>query len=160
MNKLLDQFNKSQLKNLPDIKPGDTIKVHQKIKEGNKERIQVFEGVVIARKHGKGISSTITVRKIVDGVGVERIFPLYSSVIDKIEVVKRSKVRRAKLYFLRTAKGRKARLKRKDFAEVIAEKEPREKLKEESKTETNTAEEKKSEQQPEAQKKEEKPEDK
>ncbi len=121
MSKLLDQFNKSQLKNLPDIMPGDTIRVHQKIKEGSKERIQIFEGVVIAKKHGKGISSTITVRKVVDGVGVERVFPVHSPSIDKIEVVRHSKVRRAKLYFLRTAKGKKARLKRKDFAEAIAE---------------------------------------
>lgn len=129
MNKLLDQFNKSQLKELPNIKPGDTIRVHQKIKEGNpsavsgqvKERIQIFEGVVIARKHGKGISSTITVRKIVDGVGVERIFPIHSPAIEKIEVLKHSKIRRAKLYYLRTAKGKKAKLKNKEFAEAIAE---------------------------------------
>jgi len=121
MNKLLDQFNKSQLKTLPDIRPGDTIKVHQKIKEGNKERLQVFEGVVIAKKHGKGISSTITVRKVVDGIGVERIFPIHSPVIEKIEIVKSGKVRRAKLYYLRTAKGKKARLKNKEFASAIAE---------------------------------------
>jgi len=126
MNKLLDQFNKSQLKTLPDIRPGDTIKVHQKIKEGNKERLQVFEGVVIAKKHGKGISSTITVRKVVDGIGVERIFPIHSPVIEKIEIVKSGKVRRAKLYYLRTAKGKKARLKNKEFAEAIAEETPEE----------------------------------
>jgi len=121
MNKIIDQFNKSQLKKLPDIKPGDTIKVHQKIKEGDKERIQIFEGIVIARKHGKGISSTITVRKVVSGVGVERIFPVNSPSIDKIEVVKSGKVRRAKLYYLRTAKGKKARLKNKEFSEAIAD---------------------------------------
>ncbi len=131
MSKLLDQFNKSQLKDMPDIKPGDTVKVHQKIKEQDKDlpagqaggrqgRIQIFEGIVIARKHGKGISSTITVRKIVDGVGVERIFPVHSPLIDKIEIIKRGKVRRAKLYYLRTAKGKKAKLKRKDFALAIA----------------------------------------
>jgi large subunit ribosomal protein L19 len=124
MSKLLEQFNKAQLKQLPDIKPGDTIKVHQKIKEGNKERIQIFEGLVIARKHGKGIFSTITVRKIVAGVGVERIFPVHSPAIEKIEVVRHGKVRRAKLYYLRTAKGKKARLKNKEFTDVIADEEP------------------------------------
>ncbi|MBI2054377.1 MAG: 50S ribosomal protein L19 [Candidatus Staskawiczbacteria bacterium] len=121
MSKLLDQFNKSQLKTLPDIRPGDTVLVHQKIKEGGKERIQVFEGVVIARKHGKGVSATITARKVVEGIGVERIFPLHSPSIDKIEVTRRAKVRRAKLYYLRTTKGKKARLKSKEFAAAIAE---------------------------------------
>ena len=120
MSKLLEQFNKSQLKKVPEIKPGDTVKVHQKIKEGNKERIQIFEGVVIARKHGKGISATITARKVVDGVGVERIFPIYSPVIAKIEVGKHGKVRRSKLYYLRTAKGKSAKLKNKKFATAIA----------------------------------------
>ena len=131
MSKLLEQFNVSQLKNLPEIRPGDTIKVHQKIKEQDKDlpagrqgRIQIFEGIVIARKHGKGISSTITVRKIVDGIGVERIFPVHSPLIDKIEVIRHGKARRAKLYYLRTAKGKKARLKKKDFAVAIAEDEP------------------------------------
>lgn len=117
MNLLLQQLKKD----LPDIRPGDTIKVHQKIKEGDKERIQVFEGVVIAKKHGKGISATITVRKVVEGVGVERIFPIHSPFIAKIEVVKSGKVRRAKLYYLRHTKGKKARLKKKDFALAIAE---------------------------------------
>src|SRR5271154_6516597 len=100
MSKALEQFNKTQEKNMPDIRPGDIVKVHQKIKEGDKERIQIFEGVVIARKHGKGISSTITVRKVVDSVGVERIFPVHSPSLAKIEVVKSSKVRRSKLYYL------------------------------------------------------------
>jgi len=118
---LLEKFNKEQMKNLPEIRPGDTIKVHQKIKEGEKERIQIFEGVVIARKHGKGIPGTITVRKVVDGVGVERIFPMHSPSLSKIEVVKHGKVRRAKLYYLRTAKGKKARLKKSEFAVAIAE---------------------------------------
>lgn len=121
MSKLLEQFNKAQLKTLPDIRPGDTIKVHQKIKEGNKERIQVFEGIVIAKKHGKGIPATITVRKVVDGIGVERIFPLHTPSVEKFEVEKHGKVRRAKLYYLRTAKGKKARLKNKEFAEAISE---------------------------------------
>ena len=120
MSKILDQFNKEQLKNVPDIRTGDTIKVHQKIKEGDKERIQIFEGVVIAKKHGKGISSMLTVRKVIDGIGVERIFPLHSPSVEKMEIVKKGKVRRSKLYYLRTAKGRKAKLKRKDFAVAIA----------------------------------------
>ena len=100
---------------LPDVKPGDTVKVYQKIKEvkdgKTKERVQVFEGQVLARKHGKGITSTITVRKVIDGVGVEKIFPVHSTAIEKIEIVRSTKVRRSKLYYLRTAKGRKARLK-------------------------------------------------
>ena len=124
MTTILEKFNKEQLKDLPDVRPGDTIKVHQKIKEGDKERIQIFEGIVIARKHGKGINSMITVRKVVDGVGVERIFPVFSPAIAKIEVVRSGKVRRSKLYFLRTAKGKRAKLKKKDrdFAAAIAEK--------------------------------------
>ena len=120
MSKLIEQFNKAQLKDLPEIRSGDTIKVHQKVKEGDKERIQIFEGVVIAKKHGKGISATMTVRKVVGGVGVERIFPIHSPSIDKIEVVRHGKVRRAKLYYLREAKGKKARLKNKEFTEAIA----------------------------------------
>jgi len=122
MTTKLESFNQSQLrKDIPDIRPGDTILVHQKIKEGDKERIQIFEGLIIAKKHGKGISSMITVRKVVEGIGVERIFPIHSPSIAKIEIVKRGKVRRAKLYYLRTAKGRKARLKNKEFASAIAE---------------------------------------
>lgn len=117
----MDQFNKLQIIKIPDIKPGDAIRVHQKIKEGNKERIQIFEGIVIARKHGKGISATITVRKVVDGVGVERVFPIYSPSIAKTEIVRSAKVRRAKLYYLRTAKGKKARLKKKEFAAAIVD---------------------------------------
>ena len=113
---------------LPDIQPGDTIRVHQKVKEGPstgsgqaKERIQVFEGLVLARKHGKGINATITVRKISQGVAVERIFPLHAPFIQKMEVTKRAKVRRAKLYYLREAKGRKARLKAKEFGIEVVE---------------------------------------
>ena len=131
MTTILEKFNKQQEKKIPDIKPGDTIKVHQKIKEGDKERIQIFEGIVIAKKHGKGISATITVRKVVEGVGVERIFPIHSPSIDKIEIIKRGKVRRSKLYYLRTAKGKKAKLKRKDFAAAIAD-EPEPVMKEET----------------------------
>lgn len=122
-----EQFNKTYSKtDLPEIRPGDTVKVYQKIKEKDKERIQVFEGLVIARKHGKGINSTITVRKVSFGVGVERIFPVHSPKIEKIEIIKRSKVRRAKLSYIREAKGKKARLKRKEFASFIKEENPKE----------------------------------
>jgi len=120
MSKILDAFNKLQLKEMPEIKSGCTVKIHQKIKEGKKERIQIFEGIVIARKHGQGINSTITVRKVTDGIGIERIFPVHSPSIEKIEVIREGKTRRAKLYFLRTAKGKKARLKKKEFTSVIA----------------------------------------
>ena len=132
---LLEKFNKEQEKKLPELRPGDTIKVYQKIKEGDKERIQIFEGIIIAKKHGKGISATITVRKIVEGVGVERIFPIHSPSIDKIEVLRHGKVRRSKLYYLKTAKGKKAKLKRKAFAAVIAEEPAEEPAIEESPTE-------------------------
>ena len=136
--------------NLPDIRPGDTIRVQQIIKDKEKEKIQIFEGLVLARKHGKGINATITVRKVISGVGVEKIFPVHSPMIKGIEITKRGKVRRAKLYYLREAKGRKARLKRKEIKET--EEEPilktEEKLKEEpvkeieeTKTEENIAEE-------------------
>jgi len=116
-------------KDLPDIRPGDTIRVHQKIKEGDpsissgqaKERIQIFEGLVLARKHGKGVNATLTVRRVIEDVGVERIFPLHSPMIENIEVVKRAKVRRAKLYYLREAKGKKAKLKAKEMGVAVAE---------------------------------------
>lgn len=95
------------------IQPGDTVKVYQKIVEGDKIKTQIFEGLVIARKHGKEPGATITVRNVISGVGVERIFPVHSPNIEKIETVKSSKVRRSKLYYLRTATGKRARLKRK-----------------------------------------------
>ena len=129
-------------KDLPQIRPGDTVKIHQIIKEGDKERIQVFEGLVIARKHGKGISSTITVRKVVQGVGVERVFPIHSPSISKIEVVKSGKVRRAKLYYLRHAKGKKARLKNKEYSSAISDEEETEETQEESQEEVKENEEK------------------
>lgn len=120
-------FNQIQLKKeLPDIRPGDTIRIYQKIKEGDKERTQVFEGLVIARKHGKEMGATLTVRKVISEIGVERIFPIHSPTIEKIEVLKRGRVRRAKLYYLRKTKGKKARLKKKEFAEAIAEEKPEE----------------------------------
>ena len=92
-----------------DIRPGDTVRVMQKIKEKDKFRLQAFEGLVLARKHGTEAGATITVRKVSSGVGVERIFPLYSPMIEKIEVVKRARVRRAKLYFIREKVAREAR---------------------------------------------------
>lgn len=113
--KLETVANMTIKKDIPDVQPGDVILVHQRITEGEKSRIQVFEGVVLAKKHGVGINATITVRKVTQGVGVERIFPLHSPLVDKIEIVRRSKVRRAKLYYLREAKGRKSRLKAKAF---------------------------------------------
>jgi large subunit ribosomal protein L19 len=94
----------------PAIKPGDTVKVHVKVREGDKERIQVFEGMVIGMHRG-GSRATFTVRKVSFGQGVERIFPLHSPVIDKIDVVRTARVRRAKLYFLRELKGKAARMK-------------------------------------------------
>ncbi len=95
---------------VPRFRPGDTVKVHVRIKEGSKERIQIFQGVVIAWKSA-GPRTTMTVRKVSYGVGVERIFPVYSPTIEKIEWVRRGRVRRAKLYYLRNLRGRKARLK-------------------------------------------------
>lgn len=112
MNKL-ETFSKNQINaNIPDVRPGDTIIVHQRVKAGDKRKSQSFEGVVLSKKHGQGISSMITVRKVTLGVGVERIFPIHSPNVEKIEIVKRGKARRAKLNYLRTAKGRKAKLKR------------------------------------------------
>lgn len=121
MSKQVDLIQKPYLKtDLPELRPGFTIRVHQRIKEGDKERLQVFEGVIIAAKHGQGISGTITVRKIAEGVGVERIFPIHTPTITKIEVVKKSKVRRSKLYFLRGLSSRKTKSKMKDLVEAIA----------------------------------------
>lgn len=114
MNRL-DSIEKAQLRsNIPDFQPGDSVRVHVRIKESEtKERLQVFEGVVIARKHG-GIRETITVRKTSFGVGVERIFPLHATVIDHIDLVKRGRVRRAKLYYLRALRGKAARIRERD----------------------------------------------
>jgi large subunit ribosomal protein L19 len=108
---LLRAVESSQIRtNLPRFRPGDTVRVHVKIKEGDKYRIQVFEGVIIAQKNN-GISSTFTVRKVSFGYGIERIFPLHSPIIEKLEVVKGGKVRRARLYYLRGRRGKAARLK-------------------------------------------------
>ncbi len=108
---ILHNVTASQIRtDLPQFSPGDTISVHIKVIEGNKERIQVFAGVCI-KCHKNGINTTITVRKISNGVGVERIFPLHSPRIEKIEVVRKGKVRRAKLYYLRKLQGKAARIK-------------------------------------------------
>lgn len=104
--------NESFRADLPSFKSGDTVRVHVKIKEGEKERIQIFEGVVIAR-HNAGIGSTFTVRKISYGVGVERIFPFHSPSIETIQVMTEGRVRRAKLYYLRNLRGKAARIKEK-----------------------------------------------
>lgn len=107
----LSAAEKAELRtDIPEFAVGDTVKVHVKIKEGDKERIQVFEGVVIARRNGD-LRSSFTVRKISFGQGVERIFPLHSPVIDKIEISKKGKVRRAKLYYLRGLRGKAAKIK-------------------------------------------------
>ncbi|MDP1728087.1 MAG: 50S ribosomal protein L19 [Bacteroidota bacterium] len=99
-------------KTFPDFKAGDTVNVHYKIREGVKERIQQYQGIVLQRRNA-GLSETFTVRKISNGVGVERIFPLYSANIDKIELLSRGKVRRARLFYLRDAKGKNAKVKEK-----------------------------------------------
>ncbi|TYP59956.1 50S ribosomal protein L19 [Thermosediminibacter litoriperuensis] len=114
MSELLRAVEEEQMrKDIPDFRPGDTVKVYTKVVEGSRERIQVFEGTVIARKGG-GLRETFTVRKVSYGVGVERIFPLHSPRIEKIEVVQRGKVRRAKLYYLRSLRGKAARIKERD----------------------------------------------
>jgi large subunit ribosomal protein L19 len=97
------------------LKPGDTVRIHQKITEGDKSRIQIFEGMIIARKHGDEAGGTLTVRKVIDGVGVERIFPFYSPNIDKIEPVRKSKTRRAKLYNVRDKAAKEIRRKMKNL---------------------------------------------
>jgi len=113
-NALLTKFiHKNKKAELPVFHPGDTIRVHVKIKEGDKERLQAYEGTVIARKN-TGMGETVTVRKMSFGHGVERIFPLQAPVIDHIDVVKTGKVRRSKLYFLRQLRGRAARLRERD----------------------------------------------
>ena len=109
-NKLIEKITASQLRDdIPEFRAGDTVRVHARIVEGSRERIQMFEGVVIKR-HGAGISATYTVRKISNGVGVERTFPLHTPRVDKIEVTRHGRVRRAKLYYLRALHGKAARI--------------------------------------------------
>ncbi len=111
----LKQLEREMMRlDLPDFAPGDTVKVHVKIKEGEKERIQVFQGVVISKRKGS-TNATFTVRKVSYGVGVERIFPLHSPIIDKVEVVARGRVRRAKIYYLRKLRGKAARIKERRY---------------------------------------------
>ncbi len=113
--KALQQLEREMMRlDLPDFRPGDTVKVHVKIKEGEKERIQVFKGVVISKRKGL-VNATFTVRKVSYGIGVERIFPLHSPIIDKIEVVTRGRVRRSKIYYLRKLRGKAARIKERRF---------------------------------------------
>ena len=108
---LMQAFTQKHLKeNAPEVQVGDTVRVHLKVKEGNRERIQVFEGTVIAKKHG-GIGETFTVRRISYGIGVEKVFPLHAPSIEKVEVVRHGKVRRAKLYYLRGRVGKAAKIK-------------------------------------------------
>lgn len=118
MENILEKFAK---KNIPDIKSGDTVKVFLKVKEGSKERVQIFEGLVIAAKHGKTLDGSFTVRKESFGIGVERTFPIHSPRIVKIERVKQSKVRRSKLYYMRELSGKNARLKELNRDSVVWE---------------------------------------
>ncbi len=115
MMQKLDQLEREMMRlDLPDFAPGDTVKVHVKIKEGEKERIQVFQGVVISKRKGS-TNATFTVRKVSYGVGVERIFPMHSPIIDKVEVIARGRVRRAKIYYLRKLRGKAARIKERRY---------------------------------------------
>ena len=111
MSKLIDQIDKASLRtDVPAFRPGDTVKVHVKVVEGSRSRVQIFQGVVI-RVHGSGVGRTFTVRKVSFGVGVERTFPLHSPIFETIEVVTRGDVRRAKLYYLRNLRGKAAKIK-------------------------------------------------
>ena len=113
MSKLIDELDRASLRNdVPAFRPGDTVKVHVKVVEGNRSRIQVFAGVVISRA-GDGLRESFTVRKVSFGVGVERTFPVHTPVIDRIELVTRGDVRRAKLYYLRDLRGKAAKIKEK-----------------------------------------------
>ena len=111
----IEQLEKENFRlDLPNFGPGDTVKVHVKIKEGEKERIQAFQGVVISKRKGS-TNATFTVRKVSYGIGVERIFPMHSPVIDRIEVITKGRVRRAKIFYLRKLRGKAARIKEKRF---------------------------------------------
>ena len=110
---IIAKIEEEQKRNAADFRPGDTVKVHVRIKEGDKTRVQIFEGVVIKQAHS-GNRETFTVRKVSWGIGVERVFPLHSPIVEKIEVVRSGRVRRAKLYYLRNLSGKKARLRERD----------------------------------------------
>ena len=125
----IEKFDKKGLKSdVPQIKSGMKVRVWQKIKEGDKERLQAFEGIVITIKHGRGKNGTFTVRTISGGIGVERIFPFHAPTIDKIEVLSQAKVRRAKLYYLRGRIGKKSKMKQVDLGEVAAPEVEKEKM--------------------------------
>jgi len=112
---VLETLEKEQMRaDIPDFRPGDTVKVHATIREGEKQRIQVFQGVVIRKRKGN-TGATFTVRKVSYGIGVERIFPFHSPLIDKVEIITRGKVRRARLYYLRELRGKASRIKEKRF---------------------------------------------
>ena len=143
INNILPEQNKTDI---PNFKAGDRVKVQVRVIEGDKERIQVFEGLVIAQKHGTGIEGTVTVRKIISGIGTEKVFPLHSPSIEKFEIVSRGKVRRAKLYYLRDRIGKKAKIRRKEYV-------PGEETIEKPKTETKKETQKKEEVAPEVGKK-------
>lgn len=114
-NPIIEKVTASQLRNdIPEFRPGDTVRVHALIVEGERERVQLFEGLVIKRR-GAGISETYTVRKISNGVGVERTFPIHTPRVQKIEVVRKGKVRRAKLYYIRNLSGKAARIKERQY---------------------------------------------
>lgn len=133
---LVDKVNKTSAKSgVPEIRTGYTVRVHQKIKEGGKERIQIFEGLVIRVNSGNGVDKTFTVRRIVSGVGVEKIFTIYSPNIAQIEIVKKAKVRRAKMYYMRNLTGKRARLREtylSDGDDIVMDAASEEKAKEES----------------------------
>lgn len=141
--KFLEKFKKQTT---PKVSPGDKIRVHQKITEEDprgrkKEKTLTFEGTVISKKHGEGINSTITVRKVIEGVGVEKIFPLHSPAVFKIEVISRGKVKKSKLYYLKDKSQKKSRLKREAVEDVVfEEKEEEKKENEEEETEENKEE--------------------
>jgi large subunit ribosomal protein L19 len=140
MDKIQTFTQKYTKQNIPQLTSGDTVRVYEKIKEGDKERVQIFEGLVIAVKHGtKGLNATFTVRKISYGIGVERVYPLHSPSIQKIEVVKHDKVRRAKLYYVRDMKGKKKRRKASKMLGLVYEEkvsEPESEVTEEKQKET------------------------
>ena len=143
MKSLLQDIQKLAIskKKVPEIKTGYTVKVHQKIKEGEKERIQIYEGLVIAVNSGHGANKAITVRKMVQGVGVEKVLPVYSPLIEKIEVKKKSKVRRSKLYYMRERTGKSARLKETFVSEEEFEKSVEELAEQKAKEEAQKAKE-------------------
>lgn len=114
---ILNKVSPAPKKKIPKFEVGQTVRVHQKIKEGDKERVQVYEGLIIAINSGYGVNATITVRKVVQGIGVEKVFPVFSPLIEKFEVKKKSKIRRAKLYYMRDRSGKSARLKSKFIKE-------------------------------------------